>query len=361
LAEAPSILFLEPAWLAPSGGADAEGLSAEIVCDLARLGFRVTVPADPAWHRPLVAGWPKTVRVTTSPPWGRAGWAMWSAWHGLVGGSFDVCLLGDVGPGLAWGLRMMRRLGVFGRLALRARRVPTPGLCRLFVGGGTVVTAASRFVRDQFPDSLRAEVRVVSGVVTRAEADAVMPRAAGGDAERTPVRFGLFIESDAGVSGAREAIAALRTLPPPIRALCKLVVFGGAGREGLARAAAGEAAIALRGPVKAADRPATLAGLDALIVAHATAGLAPPVMILGMLTELPVIVSSGLGLEEWVESGGGMSGQGSENLAAAAQALAQDARMRAQMGAEARRVALAGGVWDTRAFVEGMLGLVVPR
>lgn len=327
----------------------------------------VTVPADATWRRSLAAGWPRSVRVTTSPPWGRAGWAMWSAWHGLVGGSFDVCLLGDVGPGLTLGLRMMRQLGVFGRLVVRARRAPTPGLCRAFVGGGTVVTAASRFVRDQFPDSLRAEVRVVPGVVTRAEADAVRTRAEGIAAERSPARFGLFIEDDAGVSAARAAIEAVLALPAPIRALCELVVFGGAGREGLARAAAGDAAVALRGAVNAADRPVVLAGLDALIVAHAAAGLAPPVMILGMLAGLPMIVASGLGgsgglgLEEWVESGGGMSGHGAENLAAAVQALAQDARMRGQMGAEARRVALTDGVWETRAFVEGMLGLVVPR
>lgn len=341
-----AILVLSPTLLSEPTRADPEWRDFDLglLRDLAALGRPLAVPVEGDWRGAIEAPLKAAgVEVVRTPAWGRTLTTLpASAWL-LRGRTFETAVLTDAGPGASAGLELLRRLGVFDRLTLLARRRPSDGLARVLRHGSVRMLACSRFVRDQFPADLRESVTIRGGV---RDAALFAPRAAEAFDPNAPVRFGLLVERDADVPGARQAMEAFSLLPAAVRARCQLEVFGGAEREGLVRAS-WQPGVRAVPALSVREQAAVLPGLDVLLVPADSARPFAFAAARGMLAGVPVIGSWAPTVVEMLDTGAGMACRTAEAYAAAIQALTQDRGMRARMAAEARRVALGRYVWES--------------
>ena len=348
-----SVLFLEKVLLkrkdAPVRGVEIFNLN--LIRDLSRLGYGVTVPVHASW-RPAIASLPPVTPidvVAVSVPGGAMPNGLAAALR-LAGRRFDVLLLANVATGLIPAIRLLHLLGVVPRTTLIAHREPSPRFVRAQARVATTVLAvnakiASHFRGDAFDDPV-----VYYGVT---DAAAYSPNRSIQAADGT-VRFCVLGQLDNAWKGADTAVAAFRAIPDEVRGRCQLHLASFTIPPVFR-----EKNIVAHGWMGIDEIPAFLNRMDVMLVPSRDEDVMRETfcqaMVQGMLCGLPVIASSLPVLAEKVDKGGGVVFQTVEECTVAMARLAESPQLREELGRQGRKTALERYVWDTAAFVEKFL------
>jgi len=137
-------------------------------------------------------------------------------------------------------------------------------------------------------------------------------------------------------------------MPEGVRAGCELHL---ASYERAEHKPAPAAGVIAHDWMEASAALALLRDLDALLVPSTSHETFSQAIVQGMLTGLPIIARDMPVLAEKLDTGGGIVVDSVDSMSAAMARLAQDAELRASMGAIARATALERYVWETGAFV----------
>ncbi|MBL8991507.1 MAG: glycosyltransferase family 4 protein [Phycisphaerae bacterium] len=361
-----SILYFAPSFLEDRRDRPLRGVQLfdlHHIRELAELGLRVVVPAEGTWRTRLEQRLADTgVELMFTARFGKpvlaglaAAWRLRRPAHGRP---FDAMLLGNPAKGALPAVEVLRARGVVGRIVLQAHKAPGLLAASRLRAWGATLTAVSRQVADQFPTDLRERVSVCYGVAN-AEAFTPSPRVRPPD---EPVRFAMLGKLDNPWKGAALAVRALESMPQDLRSRVRLHL-----------ASFGRSPPAVRDPsvvyepwIEPQHVPAFLRSMDALIVAsYGPDETFSQSIVQGMLCGLPIISSDLPVLADKVADGGGLLFPAADPrrpdlwnpgpLADAMIRIADDAALRARLGVEARRIAAARYVWNTRRFVDRYL------
>lgn len=347
----PSVLFLDKVFLKrpPEPLRGVELFNLNLLRDLVRLGFRCTLVAEASWEKPvrefLGDSLPACVWI---PPCGpdvitalRAGWR-------LRRHQADCLFVGNVGNGLIPLLAWWRLAGVFGRAVLIAHREATPRFVRLFRRLPGWVVAVNGQIARPFREAGHPNVAVDYGIF---HSERFAPPAS---REASPVRFVVLGALDNAWKGADTALAAFRLLSTGVRARCELHLASYQRPPELR-----EAGVVVHPWMPASGIPGLLARMHVMVcpsrdevVMRETFSQA---MVQGMLSGLPILANDLPILVEKLDRGGGLVFRSVEELSGQMAALAGDAARRAELGAEARAVALERYVWDSARFARRYL------
>jgi glycosyltransferase involved in cell wall biosynthesis len=347
----PSVLFLDKVFLKrpPDPLRGVELFNLHLLRDLRRLGFPTTLVAEEAWQEPVRAFLgeepPGTVWVRPLGPDVftalRAGWL-------LRRRSFDRLLVGNVGNGLIPLLAWLRRARVFRRAVLVAHREASPRFVRAFRALPGCVVAVNGQIARPFRERGCPWVAVDYGIFN---SERFHPPARRDDA---PVRFVVLGALDNAWKGADTARAAFCRLPPEVRARCELHLA-----SFMRPPASTEPGVVAHPWLPAAGIPGLLQRMHVMLcpsrderVMRETFSQA---MVQGMLAGLPVVANDLPILAEKLDEGGGFLFRDVDELTAHMVRLAGDAALREQLGAQARAVAQARYVWDSRRFAQRYL------
>jgi glycosyltransferase involved in cell wall biosynthesis len=168
------------------------------------------------------------------------------------------------------------------------------------------------------------------------------------------VNFCMLGSLDSPWKGAAKAIEAFKKLPPDIKKRCKLHLASYKTPQGI-----GVDGVLVYPPIPPKEIPEWLRKMDVMIVAsydeEAMKETFCMAMIEGMLTALPVLVSSLPVLTEKITEGGGRVFNSEDELSAIMKQLVLNPEMRRIMGAQARAIALKRYIWDTASFASRYL------
>lgn len=346
----PSVLFLDKVFLkrAPAHLRGVELFNLNLVRDLVRLGYPVTLIAEASWqpsvlefvgpHRPDLRWFRGVGPDAFNTP--LAGWR-------LRGGRWDRLLVGNVGNGLLPLLRYLQARRAFTRAVLIAHREAGPRFVRAWAGWPGCVVAVNGQIAEPFRRAGRGEVQVDYGIFN---SERYGPPARRDDA---PVRFVVLGALDNAWKGADTAQAAFAALAPEIRARAELHL---ASFRNPPEVPAGVLAHAW---LPAEAIPGLLQRMHVMIcpsrdeeVMRETFSQA---MVQGMLSGLPILANDLPILTEKLDQGGGLVFRSVSELARHMERLAIDSAARETLGAQARRTALERYVWDSARFARRYL------
>jgi len=349
-----SILFLEKVFLKrrrPEPLRGVELFNLLLVRDLQRAGMRVTLPVDRSW-----AGVVQAELGESSPEI--------ASLHGLgrdlvngilcalrlAGRRFDALLLGNVGNGIVPAIKILRWREAFPRCVLIAHREATSRFVRLMRKLPGHVIAVNAVIARPFREAGCPSVHVDYGIM---DAERFFP--AGSPRASGRVRFCVMGALDNAWKGADTAVRAFRLLPGDVRDRCELHLYAFANPPAFP-----EANIRAYPWIPLDEIPGRLREMDVMIVPSRDEGVMretfSQAMVQGMLTGLPVVVSDRPVLAEKLDAGGGFVCENETGMSEAMARLATDRDLRLQLGAAARRTALARYVWDTGRFISRYLG-----
>lgn len=349
-----TILFIDKVFLRRRGGEPPRGvevLNLNLMRDLVRLGYRVTVPVEASWVEPVRAFCGESApELSVTPDCGVDFLTIWLAGFRAPKGSAATVLLGNVGKSLIPMMRWVRRRPWFRDAVLIAHREATPGFVRMMVSMPGAVVAVNGQIAEPFRRAGHPRVTVDYGV---ANAHLLYP--ADPPRRGDPVRFLVLGMLDNAWKGADTAVAAFRELPAPIRARCELHLasftepptFPDPGIVSY--------------PWKPVDEiPDFLRSMDAMVVPsrdeHVMRETFSQAIVQGMLTGLPILASSLPILVEKLDAGGGMMFNDTRELSKQMEQLIVDNGLRTRLGAEGRATALDRYVWDSARFADRYLG-----
>ncbi len=346
------VLFLAPSLLSrrrpdkPLRGVELFDL--HLLAQLPAEGVEVCVPAEHCWRATLRERCP-AIDPVFLPGFRRCGIQGMLAAMLLRRRRFDAILLGNNARGLLWGLRLLRpeRRGV--RVVVLAHRAARPDfLPAVFRHGMEVIAVSDAVARTFMVDgSCPNRLETYYGIP---DADRFTPAEKPPSAADGIVRFGMLGRLDNPWKGADLAIDAFGRLPGSIRRRCELhlAAFDDVPDD-LPEGVFTHPWISPR------DVPAYLRSLDVYLACSSAKETFGQTVVQAMLCGLP-IVSTGLEVfREKLDTGGGFVSEHPRQFRAHMERLAQDASLRAQMGAIARRTALDRYVWSTHEFVERFL------
>lgn len=355
----PSLRFLDKVLLQPrrKGLRGVEVFNLHLLRDLEAQGLQVRVAAHPTWRDTLMAAAAPAAeaerRLMFSPaPTASLLLNGLLALRGGARGTDEILLLANVANGLIpalWWLRMCRPST---RIVLIAHRDPTRRFLRALPRARTTVLAVNGLIAAHFREAGFPEAQVYYGVT---QADRFSPRLTAADTDA--VHFCLLGNLDTPWKGADTALAAFRLLPTDILRRC--VLHLAAYRQ---PPVFDTPHIRTYGWMAYDAIPDFLRRMDVMVVPsrdeREMRETFSQAMVQGMLTGLPILASALPVLTEKLETGGGRVFHTPAELAEQMAQLVRDTELRRTLGAQARRIALARYVWDTRVFVERFLGPV---
>ncbi len=326
---------------APRG---VELFNIRLLRELAGMDLELTAMIHPSWIDYIQSG-----RIEyLHPAKGRASLA------NLLGKvsrrDFDILLLGNVANRLAGFVLLTRLRRSFRNCVVIAHREPSRRVCwSQRIWPDSVVVAVNQQIARHYE---RAGLRntSVSYGITGADAFYQRPK----KQEKDIIDFCVLGNLENAWKGADTAIAAFRLLPRPLRVRCRLHL------------ASYHAVPAFEEPnivpypwMAAEEIPDFLAEMDVMIVPSRDETVMretfSQAMVQGMLSGLPIITTALPILTEKLDQGGGIHTADIPEMSSAMQRLAEDAALRARLGGEARKTALARYVWDTSYFVKHFL------
>lgn len=360
-----SVLVLEKTFVRPFSGVvrGVESFNLRLVRDMAAAGWRVCAPADGTWAGPLG----EAARAAASRGGGAGGavqhvpvrgggapaLALFRAALAAVrearraGGPFDWLLLANDANGLAVPARAVLAAGAARRLLIFAHKLPYPYFLRVLGRRADRVVCVSDAVAAGFREAGFADKTFVQYGVADAAAwhPPETPRAGSG-----PLRFCVFGSLDSEWKGADTALAAWRLLPEGFRRENELHLVAYSSPPDFR----GEPGVVAHGWRDPATLPEMLRGMDVLLAPSRDPKRLMETfsqcVVQGMLTGLPVVHTPIPVFAEKFDAGGGIAAETPAAFAAAMLRLAGDPALRARLGAEARRTALARYVWDYPRF-----------
>lgn len=349
-----SILFLDKVFLNASARAPCgvEVFNLNLLKDLRGLRCAVWVPAHPAWARTIEEWCPGVPVEVVRLPWGT---------KDMLGGMlavlrqrrrrFDVLLLGNVGNRLIPMLSMIRLFRMADRCVLIAHREPFPKFVKALERWPTTVLAVNRKIVSHFRDECFPRVEVGYGIT---EADRFFPRQGPKEHDRECVDFCVVGHLDRKWKGADTGIAAFRRLPGEVREKCRLHLAAYSQPPSFP-----EPNIVAYSWLPFEQMGDFLRRMDVMLVPSRDEEVMretfSQVMVQGMLTALPMVVSHLPILVEKLDRGGGFVFHTVDDLAGAMAKLAADPGLRRSLGEQGRATALARYVWNTEAFVRDLL------
>lgn len=345
----PSILFLSSSYLTRREKKAMRGVQLFdmlLTEQLLGLGVDLTIPVESTWDRRLreridVSG----ARVIRTPSLVKPLWNTLAAQGRVLKRDYDAVIVGNPTRGLAPLLRTMRRKGKADRVTLLAHRTIREGFAGALAGPGVTVVCVNTEIASQARGVLP-DARVVTSYGIP-NAERFVPGAQLGRGDGV-VRFGVLGKLDNPWKGADDAIAAFGAMPAEARSGCELHLASYERAEHKPAAADG---VVANDWMEASAAPALLRDLDALLVPSTSHETFSQAIVQGMLTGLPIIARDMPVLAEKLDTGGGIVVDSVDSMSSAMARLAQDAELRASMGAIARATALERYVWDTGAFV----------
>ena len=354
-----SLVVLEKTFVRPATGVvrGVENFNIRLVRDLARSGWRVAVPCDPSWRDALLGapgpGADGAVEILAADGRGAPALAMFRAAAAAAsaarrsGAPFDWLFLANDANGLALPSRAAMAAGAARRLLVFAHKLPYPWFLRIVGGRANSVVCVSDAVAEGFRRAgFGAKTRVRYGV---ADAGLWHPDSSPRDCS-PPLRFCVFGSLDSAWKGADTAIAAWRLLPEDFRSRNELHLVAYSEPPDFG----GEPGIVAHGWHAPAELPGLLRSMDAMIAPSRDPKRLMETfsqcVVQGMLSALPVIHTGIPVFAEKFDAGGGIRADTPQEIARAVLRLAGDPALRARLGAEARRTALARYVWDFPAF-----------
>jgi glycosyltransferase involved in cell wall biosynthesis len=252
----------------------------------------------------------------------------------------DLLFIGNPGRGMLPAARALARRAE--NVLIMAHRPAKDSLIKGLRGVRARVVAVSEYVAEPYKAAGAWEVGVMYGI---AGADAFFPRESPKGAH-DPVNIIVLGKIDSPLKGSEDAIAAFEALPNDARATCRLHLASYVGEP----PALPEGVIA-HGWIPAPEIPVLLRDMD-IMLSPSKAETFSQATVQGMLTGLPIIASDLPVLVEKLDTDGGVVATGVNAMRDAMLRLAQDADLRARMGAIGRRTALERYVWDTDVFLE---------
>lgn len=318
--------------------------------ELAGQGLQVTALVHPSWE-PYLGEHPDLACVYVE----RGGKAPDQAGPAqmlrhLKGRTFDVLLLGNVANRLVGFVIGAIWTRLCGNCLVIAHREPSRRVLwaqRLWPQ--TVVVAVNRQIASHYLRAGFARTTVYYGITGASAYLQQEPRAAQGT-----IRFCVVGNLENVWKGADTAIAAFRALPASVRETCELHLASYHEVPTFP-----EKNIVPYGWMAAAEMPAFLGRMDVMVVPSRDERVMretfSQVMVQGMLSGLPMIVTALPILTEKLDQGGGIITEDIASMAAAMEQLAGSASLRQRMGAEARATAQARYIWNTRNFAERFL------
>lgn len=258
---------------------------------------------------------------------------------------FDLMILGNVARGVLPAARLLRTLGRARRWMVISHQYPREAYARRVAGLGVEVMAVSEAVARMFRDAGCRDVWVRFGV-GNPEAFAPAPMKPAEASPGAPVRFGLVGQLDTPWKGAERVLRAWSARPDRLRGRATLHLCAYATRP-----AWSDPDAVFHDWLAPSEVGGFMRGLDVLIVPSSSSETFSQVMVQGMLAGLPVISSDLEVLAEKLDTGAGLVFRDEAELTAHIARLAEDARARSAMGAEARRVALERYVWRIEDFI----------
>jgi len=350
---ARSILFLDKVLLTPKPDVvrGVELFNLNLVRDLAGVPCSVTVPIHGSWQRAF--GGPAAGRQPVLLKTGLCGNALlngvWAAYR-LRRTRFAVLLLGNVAKSLIPAVRMLHRFRTCPRAVVIAHREPAARFLLAQRRMPTTVVAVNGKIAGHFERTGFSRVDVSYGVT---DAEAFHPAPAGQGRKET-IDFCVLGQLDNAWKGADTAAEAFGRLPAELRARARLHLAAFAAPPAFA-----DPNIIAYSWLRADRIPEFLREMDVMLLPSRDEEVMretfSQAMVQGMLSGLPVVANDLPILTEKLDAGGGLVFRTIDELAQAMQKLANEPELRAQLGAQARRTALARYVWDSGAFAERYL------
>lgn len=342
-----SILFLDKVMagpcLRPPRGVELFNLN--LLRDLAAAGHTVTAAVHDDWHdRILDKSGPHPIVLAPPPYYGINGRHPAASPPKADSGRYNILLLGNIANRLIPSLCLLRLRRAATHCVLIAHREPSwRSIWAQHIWPSTIVAVnqviAKPFVKHGF------ERTFVDYGIT--DADLFYPSTS--RAVNQMVNFCVVGNLDNPWKGSDTAVRAFRSLPPEIRARCRLHLASFQQPRDF-----GDPHIIACQWMPADQIPAFLRRMDVMIVPSHDEGVMretfSQVMVQGMLSGLPVIATSLPILAEKLDRGGGLVTHDTAAMTGAIRVLAGDPSLRHRMGLQARTIALERYVWDTEKF-----------
>ncbi len=341
-------MFLEPCHSEARG---VEIFNINLLGDLVRMGYRVTVIAHPDWTGILTSRLGEQApEIVGFPGWLR-GWAGSAfALRHLRLRRFSVLLVGNVGDRLIPALALIRKWGITRRAVLLAHREPTPRFVEAQGKFLTGVVAVNRRIAKHFSGGQYGRVEVYYGV-TRAERFlGPRPEKAAGD----PVDFCVIGDLNSAWKGADTAVEAFGLLAPEVADRCRLHLAS--FRE---PRTSGDPRILCYEWMPFDAMADFLKRMDVMLVPSRDEGVMRETFsqaaVQGMLSGCPLVVRDLAILTEKINDGGGLVAHFPQEMARAMTRLATDPDLRRRMGERARQTAAERYIWSTEEFTRRYL------
>lgn len=355
MSAARSILYLAPTFLANRTRKQIRGVQImdfQILTDLVSLGHSVCVPIERTWRDRFreqmgTLACAPNLEVVEVPALRKPLFATIAAALALRSRRFDVAILGNVARGIAPGVSMMLRRGVFDRVVIQANAAPKAAFLKSLACWPARVVAVSRHVAETFP--VQPGGRPIDVYYGISNPEAFFPS----NQERPdhPVRFCMLGKLDTALKGVDGVVRALTSLPPDIRDRCELHLASFPTPPNDETRRLWGAGVKPHPWMPASDVPAFLRTMDALIIASSSETYSQA-CVQAMLTGIPVIGRDLPAIREKLESGGGLCFTDEASLSSAMSTLARNHAQRCAMGQIGRSHALEHCVWKTSEFLD---------
>lgn len=351
------LLLLDKVFLKPrkTNLRGVELFNLTLIQDLARNGFSLTIPIHYSWSDDF-----KHEQSSCPPVFCKVSGRV-TLLNGLIAAwlvrrrQYQAIILANVANGLIPALLLLR---IFYRrvpLIVFAHRMPSARFMAALPKKTTRVICVNGIIAARFRKAGLKDVNVLFGHMN---ADKFRPAAdseAKADSDKI-INFCVVGFLDNAWKGADTALAAFRAMPKDISAKCMLHLASYRSPP-----AVPEQNIKIYEWLAPNEMPAWLRKMDVMIVPSRDEKVMRETfsltMVEGMLTGLPIIASNLPILAEKLNAGGGYTFNNTEELSQLMVALASEPGKRAELGGEARRVALERYVWDTGKFISRYLGL----
>lgn len=321
-----------------------------LIRDLARNGFELTIPIHRSWKGDF-----KHEQCSCPPVFcetsGRVTLlnGLLAAWR-LRRRPYQQIIMANVANGLIPALLLLR---LFSRrsLVVFAHRMPTARFMAALPEKTTRVICVNGIIAESFRKAGFKDANVLFGHMN---ADKFRPADAAGEKSGKTINFCVVGFLDNAWKGADTAVAAFRALPGDVAGRCALHLASYRVPPSLP-----EKNIKIYSWMAPEEMPAWLRAMDVMIVPSRDEGVMRETfsltMIEGMLSGLPVLASNLPVLAEKLDAGGGYTFKDAPELARLMASLASRPELRAELGQQARRVALERYVWDADKFISRYL------
>lgn len=327
-----------------------------LVRRLVESGYRVCVPAEPAWRSHLDAhfnGLDDRLDVFYSLPFRKPLPCSLAALPGMLArGPFDLVVLANVARGILPATWALQKAGRARRSVVIAHQYPKPAFLKSIQKTPIEIMAVSRSVADRIAKHTDKPSWVSYGILNFEE---FFPADRPPREVNTKVRFGVVGQLDTPWKGAALALEAWALLPAEIKARAELHMA------------------AYKNPPRVEDPSVTLHDwmphdrvgafmrtLDVMIVPSTSAETFSQVTVQAMLTGLPVLAFHLPVLAEKLDTGGGAVFASARELADHITAIARDPARIAPIAEVARRTALERYCWSVKPFIERYLPPATP-